>query len=598
MRRAFLVLLALAAASAARPAETAPAGRSVPGLYVDRLPGSLAGTWEFALDDTPLGPEGLAGLTWRPLEVPGSWQAQGVSGHGTAWYRVRFELDPGLSGPPLAFVCRQIRDADEVYLDGQLVGRTGSLPPAYDKGTLVWRVYELPATLTARPGPHTLAVRVHNPGPRAGGILGEPTLDTVSAAFLKRMRAEAPRALLGAAFASLGLFSLFLFVRDREQRDFLFFFLATSATAVYVSTWLSVWTSSSVPLSTLFRGNLAATFLIPGLFLLFFLAFFDRATLSRHRAFLVLSGAGSLVCLLWPRVDDLYYVLAAGYVVTGAIAVDVLVLLWGDARRRAPYARWLFAGTAAVVLAVAHDVAQDYGALGDPVGAVRLFGPVFFVFMASFLAAMADRFAHLRMAASTDPLTGLANRAVLFDRIALEIARARRSGHPVALSILDLDHFKRFNDRFGHVAGDRLLAAAARALQASVRDTDLAARFGGEEFAVLLPEADAERALTCLERVRDAVAGLRVSGAAEGTTVSIGLAVFDPLERATISPTAWLRQADAALYTAKARGRNQVVTAVGEPPRSSASGVPMVGPRRRRPSSTGTAAVPPGGPPE
>lgn len=573
-------------------AEPSSRGRSVPGLYVDRLPGSLAGTWEFALDDTPLGPEGLAALAWRPLEVPGSWQEQGVTGHGTAWYRVRFELDPGLFGPPLAFVSRQIRDADEVYLDGQLVGQTGSLPPAYDKGTLVWRVYELPATLTARPGPHTLAVRVHNPGPRAGGILGEPTLDTVSAALLKRTRAEAPRALLGAAFVSLGLFSLFLFLRDREQRDFLYFFLVTSATAVYVSTWLSIWTTSSVPLSTLFRVNLAATFLIPGLFLLFFLAFFDRTMRALHRVLLGLEGAGVLSCLLWPRVDDLYYFLLAGHGITAAIAVDVLVLLWGDARRRAPYARWLVAGTAAVLLAVAHDVAQDYGVLGDPVGMVRLFGPVFFVFMASFLAAMADRFAHLRMAASTDPLTGLANRAVLFDRIALEIARARRSGHPVSLAILDLDHFKRFNDRFGHVAGDRLLVAAARALQASVRDTDLAARFGGEEFAVLLPEADSTRALTCLERIRVSVSGLRVSGAAEGTTVSIGVAIFDPLERATISPTAWLRQADSALYMAKARGRDQIVTAVGEPPRSSGSGIPMVGFKRRRPSSTGEAPVP------
>ena len=93
-----------------------------------------------------------------------------------------------------------------------------------------------------------------------------------------------------------------------------------------------------------------------------------------------------------------------------------------------------------------------------------LSGPAYFVLMSGFLAAMADRLARLRLAASTDPLTGLANRAVLFDRLSLEIARARRHAHPVALGILDLDGFKEFNDRHGHVAGDRLLVAAGRAL--------------------------------------------------------------------------------------------------------------------------------------
>lgn len=579
-----LAAFAAALLSAAAPAAE-PDSRAVAGLYVDRLPGSLAGTWEFALDDTPLGAEGLSALSWRPIEVPGTWQERGVEGHGTAWYRVRFELDPAVAAPPLAFVSRQIRDADEVYLDGQLVGRTGSLPPAYDKGTLVWRVYELPASLTSRPGPHWLAVRVYNAGPRAGGIVGEPVLQTVSAALLERTRAEAPDGLLAAAFASLGLFSLFLFLRDREQRDFLFFFLATAGTAVYVASWLSFWSASSIPLSVLFRVNIGMVFFVPGVFLLFFLAFFDRGMRGRHRAVMGAQVAGILASLFWPRADDLYYVLTVGLLLTGVTAVDVFAMLAGDARRRAPYARWLLAGTAAVVLAVANDFARDYGLLFGAVGRVRLFPPVFFVFMTSFLAAMADRFAHLRMAASTDPLTSLANRAVLFDRIALEVARARRSAHPAALALLDLDHLKRFNDRHGHVAGDRLLVALARALMSSVRDTDLAARFGGDEFAVLLPESDQERALACLERIRSAVAAIRVSGASEGTTVSIGLAVFDPAERSTLSPTAWLRQADGALYTAKARGRDQVVTAVGEPPGSSASGFAPVGLRRRRPSS-------------
>jgi len=196
---------------------------------------------------------------------------------------------------------------------------------------------------------------------------------------------------------------------------------------------------------------------------------------------------------------------------------------------------------------------------------------------------MGDRLARLRLAASTDPLTGLAHRAVLFDRLTLEIARARRHSHPVALAMLDLDAFKPFNDRFGHVAGDRLLVAAAEAVTDSIRDTDLAARFGGDEFVVLLPEADAAQALRCLERIRAAIGRARIAAAEDGVTVSAGLAVFDPTARATVSVSAWLRQADAALYAAKAAGRDRVLVAHGAPPPATSgagSGSPDDGPRR------------------
>src|SRR5205085_7903800 len=106
----------------------------------------------------------------------------------------------------------------------------------------------------------------------------------------------------------------------------------------------------------------------------------------------------------------------------------------------------------------------DLGLFGDPAGILRLLGPSFLVFTIIFLSVVADRVKRLRVAATTDPLTGLANRSVLFERIALELARARRTTRPMTPAILDLHHFKKFNDEFGHIAGDRLLIALAQAL--------------------------------------------------------------------------------------------------------------------------------------
>ncbi len=552
-----------------------------PVLRVGPLPASLAGPWEFAPGDPPGGVSELDTLPFRLVPVPGSWQDAGISEHGIGWYRVTLDLDPVLTDVPLAFVCPQIRDADEVYLDGKLVGRTGSFPPHYDKGTLVARAYELPPSRTAVPGRHVLAVRVYNAGPRPGGITGAPELDSVAQAFQNRVVREGPRALLATAFGALGLFSLFAFLRDRSQKDFLWFFLASEAGAATSASWLSIWTLTWLPLSIPFRVGLAGIFVLPGLTVLLFNGFFARPASRLHRVLLGLLAAAALTCLLWPRVDDLYSILPAAFLLVAVAWVDLVVFLVAAARKRAPWAAALLA--AMVVLAVS-SLGTMLSALGfnvAPLADLPLAGPAYFLLMATFLAALADRIARLRLLASTDPLTSLANRAVLFDRINLEIARARRHGHPVALALLDIDHFKGFNDRFGHVAGDRFLVGVAKAISAGIRDTDLAARFGGEEFVVLLPETDLSHAIACLERIRVAVADVRVAGAAEGGTISAGVAVFDPAVRATVSVSAWLRQADAALYQSKAAGRNRVMASRGAPPSSSTSENLALGAARR-----------------
>lgn len=565
------------------------AGQELGAISVERLPASLAGTWEFALGDPPGGIADLDALPFRPIAVPGTWQAAGFPGHGTGWYRVPIDLDPSLSIVPLAFACSQIRDVDEVYLDGQPIGRTGGFPPAYDKGTVVERIYELPPSRSSVPGRHVLAVRVHNAGPRGGGITGTPQLDAVSAAFHRRTMREAPRALLAAAFAALGLFSLFFFLRDRGQTDFLFFFLTTTVSAVFIVSWLSVWTVFGLPLTFLFRIGHAGVFVLPALAWVLFLKFFERPMGRLHRVLLAAQAAGALACLFWPRPDDIYYTFPLGALLGGAAAADVLAHLGAAARRRVRHARPLLAAALGAVLAAAFDSA---GLLALGVGAsidIALSGPAFFVLMSALLAVLADRLARLRLAASTDPLTSLANRAVLFDRVRLEIARARRSAHPVALALLDLDGFKGFNDRHGHVAGDRLLVAVAAAITQAIRDTDLAARFGGDEFVVLLPEADATRAVACLERIRTGIGRARISGTRDGTTVSAGVAVFDPNVRASVSVSAWLRQADAALYAAKAAGRNRVLVAHSAPPAATSG--------ERVPSDDASIRRVPGSPP-
>ncbi|MFT3915007.1 MAG: sensor domain-containing diguanylate cyclase [Anaeromyxobacteraceae bacterium] len=163
----------------------------------------------------------------------------------------------------------------------------------------------------------------------------------------------------------------------------------------------------------------------------------------------------------------------------------------------------------------------------------------------------------LRELATTDPLTGALNRRQLYELAEEEVRRAERYWRPLCFAMLDLDHFKLVNDRFGHAVGDDALKAVAGAIRRSLRATDRLARHGGEEFVVMLPETPLATARGALERIRASVEGLRFEARGEPVriTVSAGVVAW----RSGESVDAVLDRADAALYEAKRTGRNRVV---------------------------------------
>lgn len=157
-------------------------------------------------------------------------------------------------------------------------------------------------------------------------------------------------------------------------------------------------------------------------------------------------------------------------------------------------------------------------------------------------------------AAETDALTGVANRRKMVALLDEAIDAATREGHPLSVAMLDLDHFKRVNDRFGHLVGDRVLTDVARIVAASLRGADVVGRMGGEEFILLLPTAAADQAAAIAERVRLAIAATGGGEDRPSVTASLGVATLRPGEEAA----ALLHRADCALYEAKRAGRNQL----------------------------------------
>lgn len=172
----------------------------------------------------------------------------------------------------------------------------------------------------------------------------------------------------------------------------------------------------------------------------------------------------------------------------------------------------------------------------------------------------------LRLAGLTDSLTGLYNRRHLQHRLEQEVNRAQRYSQSLSCLFVDADHFKQINDRYGHSGGDQVLTALAQRLRARLRTSDLPTRYGGEEFAVLLPQTDPENARTLAREICAGIASEPVtleSGEQVMVTVSIGVAALPVSDQRPVveAGDALLRAADRAVYLAKEAGRNRVVSA-------------------------------------
>jgi diguanylate cyclase (GGDEF)-like protein len=277
----------------------------------------------------------------------------------------------------------------------------------------------------------------------------------------------------------------------------------------------------------------------------------------------------SLVTRAAPAVAQLLNLVLTVLVVLVVLALGMAVRL---ALRGDRQARFYVFGWGLVALAGVLRAAHFLALAGTPTWleyahpALNAMGALVLVLATARAARYAEREMHsARLSARTDPLTGLPNRAELDSSLPARIEAAREAGRPLSLLFIDLDHFKRINDRYGHDVGDLCLAAAATILRKHVRTSDLLARYGGEEFVLLLEGADLGAARGLAGELRAAIEreGRSVRGHAVGMTVSLGIAELAQQD----DVGSLLRRADAALYRAKGEGRNCFVS---DPPAQAA----------------------------
>jgi diguanylate cyclase (GGDEF)-like protein len=550
--RVVLLLLSLLAAlpAAAQPADSV----------------ALGGPWRFHTGDDPAwASPALADGAWRILAVPGVWERELGTYDGYGWYRRELRLPEGLSDAPVGIRFGTVGDAFELFWNGVKVGTRGRMPPEFVEGVAPHLFFIPDSALDrATAGRHLVAVRVYNDY-AYGGLLGRVVVGRYDTLAARRSPRTVVVGGLVSFFLAIGVYHLAFWLRRRAARENLWFALVCGCVSLYGATYAEAVRHVVMPTINPYRlGLLALLAGAPAYIALVNRLFGLRA--GRPTRLVGLAFAAAFVAALVLPLGVLSEVnqwIDFGLVVGLLFAV---ARAWRAARGSAPvsaHAGMLLAGTAAFSAAFAYDLVSEYIAF-VPVarvlpGVPGVFWLGFLVFVVTVGIATAGQWALTEVTALVDPMTELSRRHVLEDALRRESGRLRRTGGSVALVMIDLDHFKRINDTHGHPVGDQVLARVGRLLRSSARNLDVPARFGGEEFAVLLYDTEMAGALSFCERFRANLLEMKVPVNGCGpvqVTASMGVAVGADL----VDPDALVEAADRALYRAKSDGRDRLVS--------------------------------------
>lgn len=548
----------------------------------------LKSGWRFRVgDDLAWARPGYDDSDWAEVNLPHRWDSTGSEDGGAySWYRlhIHFSSEPNWQNEQsLALRLGAVLSAYELYAGGQLVGGNGRLPPApdpaidYDRH----RIFSLPASAVDANGDLVLALRVWggehtveaNWG--SGPYRGQFHLGPPDRLLLDMVIDEIPGLLAGTLCFVFGLYHIYIYCRNRHLESFLWFGLTAIVIGIYglsLSQWRYLFGWDFVAYKKI---EYAALYLVPPLCLQGVWSLLDRPIgrlLRLYQLSFLLAGAAFLVTpgleVHWRTLPGWQFWTLPALALTGWRITQ-------SAMEGHEEARTLGLGALLFIAACLHDIAVDQFQLSDP----RLLHWGFLVFVVFMAVSLANRMTaalghleeevaqrtaeledanrRLTEAALVDPLTGLFNRRGFTAEAEVEIKRLFRGGRGFSVILTDVDHFKSINDRFGHACGDHVLARVASLLREGVRDVDRVARWGGEEFILLLPETGGEGAARVAEKLRERLEDNLFEF--QGSRLHISMTFGATEYRRGESLDHCIARADAALYRGKDAGRNRVV---------------------------------------
>ncbi len=587
-RRAFSGLLVLVILLGWMPGIAGAHEPTHVGSLDSRLVFDINTPWRFRSGDNPAwaAPD-FDDSDWDTRPVPKRWPEGGYPETGQmAWYRIVLNVEPELvpetgKAPLLAVRVGKVMSAYELYAGGRLVGGLGRLPPDGEIYYNQQRIYLLPPAALTDSGELVLALRVWG-GPQEfvdlfrGGPYAEPVRlgdhrEIVRTLFLE----ELLRMVVIALFVGFGIYHLYLYHRNPQLRLFLWFGLMALNVGVYCLTLSQLKFMLGWDFVLMQKLEFGSLHLLPAVIIQMLWAVLGRPISTPLRAYQLSFVGLFLIGLVVPGLDLHYRIQPLWHLYIAPMLVYAPYVMLREARAGNREARTLLPGVAVAAVCSIGDIYFYYQGLH----AWRLLPFGFAAVLLSMQVSLANNFtsmlsrleeevqkrtaalseANLQLAevARADPLTGLLNRRGFVEEASTEVQRFYRSGRPFSLVLGDVDHFKRFNDSYGHACGDYILRRIANILSERLRDVDRVARWGGEEFILLLPETDTQGAAVLADKLRRIIAEsvFHFEGETIGATMTFGVATF----RKDESLDSCIARADTAMYHGKKAGRNKVM---------------------------------------
>jgi diguanylate cyclase (GGDEF)-like protein len=514
----------------------------------------LDGEWELRVG------EGLQ-TPWQSVRLPGNLSFQGVSTDGVVWYRKYFTLDATWTFERAALRVPMAANAYEVFVNGTRVGARGEIGA---DGSLVRKdfrsgVFAIERALLKTTGSNELMLRLRT-FQGNGGVVGPGTLlGAEEPVRLEHERRRLNAAMLLSLFAFAGFFHIVLYVGRRLERHHLSF-AGISFSLAGITAGINTF-GYRISENPDFNAYLVFVplLMLPFFVLRFFGDFFRSVppVLLRLSFGLMVAQIGFL--LTCTAFNGLYFwfehvVLPMGVLLL--LLAYALALYWTQQALRTGQLGAVPILIGLLAYGVTSSLELGWAFQLVPFYVDSYLG--FAVFIGCMVVAISMRFAWLHRQVeigARDSLTGCLTRHGFESRSVEAFSQESAVGKPPSVIMIDVDHFKSINDAFGHSAGDRVLKEVATRILKAVRQHDLVARWGGEEFLILIPDQDSSHAVDIAERVRVSIESIALPEAsAARVTISCGIATRGPQEafESTVS------RADTALYEAKHAGRNTV----------------------------------------
>ena len=526
-------------------------------------------------------------INWSSIEVPKNLAQTNLERTGGyVWYRTTYTLGREIS-ELTSLQLGIIGGADETYVDGLLIGSTGRFPPHGGSTFHRMRTYLLPLSALSK-GNHLIAVRIYTPGGPGVGILRGPL--GLSPYALAQQQSEMHRffrsdLLVASALATLliGIYHFFIWAfRRRENQHLAFSGLALSV-AVYMF-------GASFRPAELFLSHLSTIKLLAtgSIFGAYFLLRFVRSSMRKPMATSDrVAVSVTFAACAFVLIQQTHFQCVAAYNLWMPVLITILAytgqVFYRHLKTQHGLTAWaIVAPFFALILSILHDIRLQLfdvsGTLLNPYAFTFFVLGITYFLAKGYSRALVDQGKKnefesenlaLRDLANTDELTSLANRRLFERQLQKEIQRAKRYGNALSLTLVDVDRFKQYNDRFGHPAGDRVLRETAWIIREAIRTTDVGARIGGDEFALILPETNDEDAVALSRRLRALVESFPFEHSFDNDPVSITVSIgIAHLSDQTTSFESLVEAADKALYRAKEFRNTVFSTTFSGPDRS------------------------------